>query len=351
MSILYQWFTIDNYLLLEKQCSHDHTISFTCNTCLDRVSLMYRIDDLNQTIIKLNERITSLQTIRGLENDIDFSFNENALNKTMYGLADQFANLTVADGISPPGNNVTIPVINTFSTNNTDNDKSCITSVWDSESDSVSQIQYSTHLLDNSILEEEQESNDKTENLHQNERMDISEFSKFQINKVVKTIFIGDKTIQNIDIHTEKENKNDIFKIAKPNSTIDELIDTIDFFLKKLHKGVNQVVLQIGLKDMKIANSEEIKENILAFTDKMNGINVNVLLSGPVPHPNISSTTFSRMVAINVWLQKHVFPENVRIVDNMQTFTNINKFYNSNDHLSIAGNTALRTNILQSLSD
>ena len=118
---MYALFTIQSYLLLEKTCNErGEDVNFKCETCTEKISLLYRIEDLNRTINKLRERIVSLKSIKNLEKEIDDSYSYNV---SVDELSNLFANLTTncQSQVPQPDNNLTI--------DNIDN-QSIVTSVW-----------------------------------------------------------------------------------------------------------------------------------------------------------------------------------------------------------------------------
>ena len=172
------------------------------------------------------------------------------------------------------------------------------------------------------------------------------EVSKFQPNDFVETVFAGDATIQKVHIGQEDVHPEKVFKIAKPQSDIKQLSETVEFFMDKLHKGAKSLIFQLGTTDFKGSNSEDIKRSILKLLDKMEQKGVQVVLSGPIPYPRMDNTTFSRMFAIHEWLINQELSHNVIYVNNVLSFWDKPKlFAKTGTRLSDSGNIILTKNI------
>ena len=172
------------------------------------------------------------------------------------------------------------------------------------------------------------------------------EVAKFQANDFVETIFAGDATIQNVHISQEDVHPEKVFKIAKPQSDIKELSETVEFFIEKLHKGAKCLILQLGAADFRTGYSEDIKKNIQNLSKQMEQRNMQVVLSGPIPHPKMDNTTFSRMLGVHEWLINQKLSNNTVYINNFDSFWEKPKLFIKNRvGLSDSGNIVLKKNI------
>ena len=361
------------YLCLKTQCPGPSpgTIRFTCNSCQEKESLLLQIHDLNETVFglnntidKLQQRVQSLTNIKDLEDDFNNSVNL---------LSNQFSAMTVNNGVSFPalGGIEEVTSDKTFIS-------STGTSVWtDSHlndnnsdtdiSDGTPQLspQLSSPPVSNNNSNNYTEISDRT--LHSSSRnqppilpiiqtktkMERIEDSnkKFEVNDVIKTLIIGDGTVENIDITSDCYSSNSCFKISRRYShNIKELADTTEFFLDKLHKGVNQLVLQISSFNFFNTNSEEIKDDIKSLIKNMGQRKISLVISGPIPHNNTNMESFSRMIAINSWLDLIDFPKGVTFINNFDMFwKRHNLFASETNRLSASGYKCLTDKIKASL--
>ena len=137
---MYQFFNYEQFLSLKGHCKWGNSkIDLVCFTCSEKTSLLLQIEDLNNTVSKLEDRITSLQRIRELEGEIDRTHDQlpymaqayDKTNSSIDELINEFANFTVGSSDIPqPTYNITIDGNEVTHMNN----DSCITSVWDTDS-------------------------------------------------------------------------------------------------------------------------------------------------------------------------------------------------------------------------
>ena len=136
------------------------SINFSCFACHEKTLLRNEISDLRITITKMQERISALQTIRNLENEIDdFDRTLNiesglcshgndksfhSTNPSVEDLTDLFASFTLSSDVPLPTHNITIEGSINQTVGSTNN-QSCITSIWSSDSNQ-------SHLSDDILL-------------------------------------------------------------------------------------------------------------------------------------------------------------------------------------------------------
>ena len=361
---MFQLMNHDEYLLLNHHCLEDEgSVSLTCYTCQEKLSLLATINDLNKTISDLNMRIDTLTTIRDLETEIDQSVLLNlscTQDNASFSLEVPTAEHILCEQADPnslsPSNCVpqieelnsaaAILTASTLVTNSADdkydfdiNDQNENNELIDftiitnpntapllpnntdlehiNTSDIYNGIQLSQQYDNqNSPPESNQSSTANNNNAISNRDIMLH---KFQTNTTVKTFFIGDSSIYNVKLHKDKDN-TDCFKISNPNSTIDILSETTQFFLDKFHKNANTVVLHCTTSDMEFSKSEVIKTAYKKFASNLQDQNISLILSGPIPFPNMNSETFSRLCNINAWLHEFCSEANIKFLDNVDLF-------------------------------
>ena len=111
-------------------------------------------------------------------------------------------------------------------------------------------------------------------------------------------------------------------KIATPKANIQELTENIEFFMDNLHNSTDSLIFQMCYDDFKNENSEGIKGRILHLFQIAQQRQLQIVLSGPIPHCTMTGVAFSRMVAINEWLMTQYFPDGCFFANNFDTFWN-----------------------------
>ena len=67
---------------------HNKPPIITCFSCQEKETLLTQIDDLNKTVFKLNERITSLQEIHYMEESLDKTINDISTQLSAFHVSD-----------------------------------------------------------------------------------------------------------------------------------------------------------------------------------------------------------------------------------------------------------------------
>ena len=125
---MYQYFSlsvINSYNQVNTSGYGMNSFTYSCNNCYEKFALAQQINDLQLTILRLRERVTSLVNLREAENSFD--------NTVMSALVNQFANLDTNMNTSvpqPAQQEIIGPVSQSESLSFTPSD----TSVWVSDS-------------------------------------------------------------------------------------------------------------------------------------------------------------------------------------------------------------------------
>ena len=117
---------------------------------------------------------------------------------------------------------------------------------------------------------------------------------------------------------------NEYFKIARSGATICDSINNACYFIFNLLPGVSTIIFQVGLADAFTGKTEKMKYELQQFVKLMNEVNINVVILSPIPHLCKSNESFSRALAMNMWLmkQKQYGKESFALVDSFDLFWN-----------------------------
>ena len=283
-----------------------------CEGCFHKDSLHSKIADLNSKITYLEARLTAARELQTLEKEFDTSVDELAKLFSASNLSEKTESNSLSEINISVANHETVTAEATI---NVTND----TTIWsDSETDNES------------------------ENSDENSEMD----------KKYITMFLGDSTIKNIKLkNNDSVHERNVFKVARNNAEIDDLSETADFFIDKLgpEHEVDEIILHANTMNINQRRSELTKYKYKNFIQKFQQRGIKVAISGPIPNPQCSGETFSRVLEINDWLKNlHNNLNTFTFIDNFNTFWNKDCMFNKK-HLNKIGETALLCNILQKL--
>ena len=282
-----------------------------CNECVQKESLLAQITNLTKEVAYLNDRLSASRTLQTLEREIDTSiedlsrlFAAATLSETIDSTTPSEINISVA-------NNETIPAEITENT-------SIDTSIW--------------------VDSEDEESSES--------------LAKSNSNHI--TMFLGDTTIKNIKLNknnSDLQEGRQVFKIARHNADVDDLSETAEFFIDKIgsEHEVTEIILHANTVDINQRQSEITKNKFKSFLHKFQQKGIKVIISGPIPNPQCSKESFSRLLEMNNWLNKlNDDNKHFTFINNFDIFWN-KGFMFSKKHLNKIGDAALLCNILQNL--
>ena len=333
------------------------TITMTCPNCVERDGLKLYIEKLKSTIDYLNDRVTSLRNIRHSESIIDESIDH---------LTDQFKSIDISDTsnimpIDSVAENVTIVDCTDATLLNTSN----ATSVWADTTDVFDEVLAGlqtkpktvvtipkVHTPDvNSINDSLHSSVADTLVVPREKHIDVlshqeSDHSNWHNN--IELLVIGDESLAPFyvnNVPADSQNSENMFKVARPNALLGDLVETTKFFLDRFPK-IKTVVFHGGSTVMKRGKTEVIKTMYRMLIEQLKCRNINLVLSGPFPNPCMSSETFSRTASINRWLNNLDDQEHLTIANNFGSFWNKPGMIFSNSYkLTSKGAAQLLTNI------
>ena len=206
-------------------------------------------------------------------------------------------------------------------------DTSTSTSVW-SESKQTSTL---TNKTNNSVQNEDGVSdifhNSSTETILNKHCKQTDDFQiecvtdKYNpvVNQNIKVVLAGDKSFKNMKLNSSFPDK--CLKIAPHNTNINELTETAKFFVDKMHRNMEYVVLQVSHHDCTQGKTELIKQTISNFSSQLFSQNVNLVISGPIPYPSLANSAYSRACTINNWLIDFSTDNDILFIDNLTSLS------------------------------
>ena len=409
---MYQFFTYENYLLMEKQYqAENNAIYLTCCTCSENASLLLQVESLNETVLKLEDRIKSLTSIRDLEDEIDRTHenlpylyqtqDSTAVNSD--NLTDQFANYSInsenpcLDNILSNGNSDALQImninssiaspnhalhidqfsvssylLNTFNTGGLTKDGTAPNQtadlyhnleVYDGPTDdgtiATTANQEVTSASLGKYISEENTNTDECNNvsdLAAAEDKTVSDPSQKiksrheKLDDKVRIILAGDATIPKVSLFQEQR-KDECYKYVKPGATIFNTLDTVKYLATQRHRNVQKVFLHVGKNDVNNTTTEVVKEGFKLFAANMMNLNKQLIISGPVPSPGMSSEQFSRLLNLNEWLQTWTEENLITFVDHFDLFWGKKHLFKKNcDDINDLGSMLLSHNLRTSFS-
>ena len=267
----------DQFDFIKQCCSKNgENIQIHCISCQEKNSLLAQIDDLNNTIFNLNERVSSLIHIRNGEQELD---------TTVENLGQNFSNMHISnnDDTIPPVINEEVVEHDCIENDNdiedstnAISDTSNVTSVW-SDSDQVpvlttsSTYTYNNDTSNKITLPDDLVSDANNSLNNQTIPNESTEQHNSDIIKGNKVILAGDKALRNVKLTSFSSEQEVCLKIAPYNTEVNELAETIHFFLEKMHENVQFIVLQLSNHDCIYGKTEIIKRLITDLSHKLFG--------------------------------------------------------------------------------
>ena len=138
----------------------------------------------------------------------------------------------------------------------------------------------------------------------------------------IDTLLIGDKSVKHVKLNSSKKT----LKIARSNTSAQQLIETADYYLNKF-PNIKHVVFQAVHSDMIDKGSEELKVQYRKLISSVKASHAKLLISGPIPDPLMISESFSRASSVNDWLIKQVEDGFMSVIDNFKLFWNKPYFF------------------------
>ena len=385
---MFQYFSI-RYLNLNYNLNTDASGAFkyTCLNCHEKFSLLRQVDELNVLNRKLHDRISSLVHLREAENSFDQTLDSLGF------LTNQFANISINTSSIPQPDNrplsqtsvidaSNIPCIDetqivyNSTTNSNVSRQSHNTSVWSgldcSESSntlatevlpyngsslpSISDIRSSSSVLHVETMPDDEDGSSLSNTFTPipdllNSTKSVNNQKNRYSDDSVEILFMGDKNIANVNLLAFVQREK-YYKVTHPNARVKNTENTVNYLLKKRHKNVKTVIAHTGTNDvMKKCPSECMKADFISLAKTISEFGKKLIISGPVPLPCMNSEQFSRLLSLNIWLNKWTGEEGILFIDNFDLFWKKNfLFHRDRRTLDKLGSTVLTNSMTSNLS-
>ncbi|KAI4874762.1 hypothetical protein NFI96_005251 [Prochilodus magdalenae] len=156
------------------------------------------------------------------------------------------------------------------------------------------------------------------------------------------TLVFGDDTVYGV-------NNRKFLVQCEPDITVSELNGKLPTLLAE-HTTVKRIIVHVGKNDTRKKESEILKRDFDDLFNTLRKLNVQSFISGPLPVR--SSDMFSRLFAINMWLQKRCMLNGLHFIDNFNLFFGKRDFFRRDgQHTSRMGDRFLAENVIFSLSN
>uniref|UniRef100_A0AAV2JU49 SGNH hydrolase-type esterase domain-containing protein n=1 Tax=Knipowitschia caucasica TaxID=637954 RepID=A0AAV2JU49_KNICA len=103
-------------------------------------------------------------------------------------------------------------------------------------------------------------------------------------------------------------------------ATVPDLLIRLPPLLQSLPDTISKVIVHVGINDMKLQQSEVTKKHFMDLFRLLQSSGLCVFISGPVPTVNRGDCLYSRVVALNMWLQSACSTFNFVFVNNFGLF-------------------------------
>ena len=367
--------TKEEYVWLKNQSPegviNPNRITMTCQNCVEkgnilqeRDNLKFAVEQLNYQVKYLNDRVASLRSIRDDELLIDVSVDQLTNRFDSLQVSDDTCNSTVVNSVSQ---NITIAEDTHIPELYNSNDTSVwadTTSVFDeiltglqdkhrdksatatcpiiSGKENANQISFISE--EGNTLTSDVRGHQKSSSNAENPVLQTAATDKHgAYDSNIDTLVIGDCNIKHIKAHTRHAR---VFKALKPQSCIASMAETAQYLLTKRLKQAKQVILHAGVNDTRTKGSEEIKQSIITFSEIMKDLDKNLVVSGPIPFKSMSSETFSRVCALNSWLETRAEELGITFINNFDLFWGSKNLHQEDGRsLNALGSCVLSNNI------
>ena len=116
--------------------------------------------------------------------------------------------------------------------------------------------------------------------------------------------------------------------------------------IMRQHPSASTVVIHAGINDLKLQQSEKLKQDFTTLINTIQNSNKQCIISGPLPPPRFGNIKFSRLRDLHKWLKHYCMKKQIPYVDNFLTFFKRPGLFKM-DHLhpNIPGSRLLSLNI------
>ncbi len=125
-----------------------------------------------------------------------------------------------------------------------------------------------------------------------------------------RTLIVGDSIIRNVRTRTATT-------CCFPQATVSDVNKELRSIVMK-HKTANRVIIHVGKNDIRIGQSELLKQDFSELFETLQRLEVQSFISGPLPARG--TNMFSRLLGLNTWLQRTCSTKGVNFIDNFNIF-------------------------------
>ncbi len=125
-----------------------------------------------------------------------------------------------------------------------------------------------------------------------------------------RTLIVGDSIIRNVSTRTTTT-------CCFPQATVSDVNKELRSIVMK-HKTANRVIIHVGKNDIRIGQSELLKQDFSELFETLQRLEVQSFISGPLPARG--TNMFSRLLGLNTWLQRTCSAKGVNFIDNFNIF-------------------------------
>lgn len=155
------------------------------------------------------------------------------------------------------------------------------------------------------------------------------------------TLVFGDDSIDGM-----KSNQKLIVR-CEPNITVSELNEKLPTLLAE-YRTVKRIIVHVGKNDTRKEESEVLKKDFNDLFTTLLKFNIQSFISGPLPLRGCNR--FSRLLALNIWLQKTCRSNGLNFIDNFNLFFGKREFFRRDGlHTNKRGVKFLSENFIFSL--
>ncbi|KAJ0056059.1 hypothetical protein NL108_018336 [Boleophthalmus pectinirostris] len=136
-----------------------------------------------------------------------------------------------------------------------------------------------------------------------------------------------------------------------PGALVKDIIDSAPTIIRH-HPTVSAVVIHIGTNDLKLQQSEILKDNFKILITTIHSLDKQCIISGPFVPPRFGDEKFSRLRALHIWLKRYCRDNKIPYVDNFITFFKRPELFKKDRlHPNIPGSRLLSYNIELTLAE
>uniref|UniRef100_A0A3B3ID41 SGNH hydrolase-type esterase domain-containing protein n=1 Tax=Oryzias latipes TaxID=8090 RepID=A0A3B3ID41_ORYLA len=112
------------------------------------------------------------------------------------------------------------------------------------------------------------------------------------------------------------------------------------------HPSAETFIIHAGTNNLKLQQSETLKMDFIHLIHTIQQLNINCIISGPLPAPRYGDIMFSRVRQLHIWLKTYCHSISIPYVDNFTTFYNRPYLFKSDGlHPNYSGSRLLTMNI------